>query len=350
MRRREVLVLALGAGLGGWRPGAAADAVVGRPARRGMPVYESIAAALAAAPNDDDVFRIHVGRGVRREKIVVDRPNVHLIGDGAAQSRLVHSAAAGTLDDRGQPWGTARSATLIVRAPGFRARGITIVNDFDRHAPEHATLPKRGGFGAQAVALMLDRGSDEAMLDQVELMGDQDTLFVDAGRSRFRGCRVSGRMDVIFGAGDARFDRCTVVSRRPGPGESEGCLTAASTPISQRHGLRFLDCDLIAEAGVPTGSVFLGRPWRPTRDFADGRHGDPAAVAAVAYVGCRLGAHIAAAGWTAMDYTRRDGQRVALTPDQARFAEFRSRGAGAATHPSRPLLDAAQAAMLRADD
>ena len=77
--------------------------------------------------------------------------------------------------------------------------------------------------------------------------------------------------------------------------------------------------------------MYLGRPWRPSGTFPDGRYGDPRFVAAATFLDCWMDDHIAAAGWTEMWYTGRDGNpRTMLQPEDVRFAQYGSRGPGRA--------------------
>jgi len=357
MQRRQCLGLAgwaIAAGLGACvRPRAETndvDAIVTRlpGGEHGAPAHDSIASALrAAASSHKRPFRILIDAGHWYEKLVIDTPDVHFIGRGQAATRLHFDAAAGQLKPDGTPWGTWGCATLIVRAPGFRAERMTIENSFDYldHLI-HPRLEQVGANGAQAVALMLDQGADRVLLEQVDLVGHQDTLFVDAGRSRFRDCRISGSVDFVFGAGTALLHRCDVHSRfRPGK-ERQGYVAAPSTSLTRPQGLCFIDCTLSRDADIPDRSVALGRAWRPTKVFPDGSRGDPDAVGAALFMRCRMDAHIAAEGWDPMAYSAGDGSRVMLEPRDARFFEFANHGPGAAAHLARPQLAAADAARI----
>ncbi len=313
-------------------PTAPFDAAVGAEAA-GVRRYATLAAAIEAAPERGAgrPWRILVGTATLTERLVVARPDIHLIGQSAETSILTASAAAGDPGLDGKPLGTFGCATLIVRAPGFSARRLTIANGFDYPAALNgARYERTGPNGAQAVALMLDKGADRSLFEQVSVVGHQDTLFVDQGRSLFRDCRVSGSVDFIFGGGQALFERCRIVSRaRPGLQRNQGFVTAPSTPRSRRFGLVFTDCALTREPGVPPASVVLGRPWRPGRAFADGHYGDPEALGAAAFIRCAMDDHISADGWDEMGYQARDGSRAFLEPGEARFAEFASTGPGA---------------------
>ncbi|GMV30379.1 MAG: hypothetical protein AMXMBFR59_25040 [Rhodanobacteraceae bacterium] len=104
---------------------------------------------------------------------------------------------------------------------------------------------------------------------------------------------------------------------------------------------------LSRERAVPDASVALGRPWRPTREFADGRYGDPAVSGNASYVDCWMDAHIDVNGWDAMNYVARDGSRVAFDPRDARLGEAGSHGPGVLRSERRPQLDEATAEALR---
>ncbi len=311
-----------------------------------IPVHRDIATALRAAPADQaSVYRIQIDAGLWQEKLIIDRPNVHLTGAGRSQTRLRFDAAAGQLSPAGIPWGTWGCATLTVRAPGFRASALSIENGFDylQHL-RSPQLSQQGSNGAQAVALMLDQGADRSLLQSVDIQSHQDTLFVDRGRSLFRECRIAGSVDFVFGAGTAVLQKCTVHSRfRPGK-ERQGYLAAPSTSVEQEFGLCFLDCALTRDVEVANGSVVLGRPWRPTRKFADGEYGDPGVLGAALYRNCWMDGHIATVGWDEMAYTARDGNRVMLAAAEARFAEYKNYGPGASADPRRRQLSAAQSA------
>ena len=328
------------------RPAPAFDAVVSRDEHDrsiGSPVYPSLTAAIAAAPSARAPWRILITRGRWHEKLVVDKPYIHLVGADRAASIVSFDAAAGHLRPDGRVWGTAGCASVIVRAPDFAATNLTFENTFDyvggiaRATP---TLPPIGGNGAQGVALMLDAGADRSRFDHVDFHGHQDTLYVDAGRSRFTDCTISGSVDFIFGAGQCLIQNSAIVSRyRPGK-ERQGYVVAPSTSRAQEFGIVLRGCRLKREAEVPARSVGLGRPWRHARAFADGTYGDPDISSQAAFIDCWMDEHIDALGWEAMRYPARDGTRVPYDPAEARLFEFGSRGPGARASATRRLLGA----------
>ncbi len=339
---------------GGEKP-PVADVAVGRTGERGsVKTYACLGDAVAAAPTDGRTpFRIAIGKGVWRERVVVDKPNIVLIGAGADVCALVHNRSAGDPGPDGKPVGTFGTATLQVIAPGFAAFDLTIANDFDyvAHLPKPNAEDKTGGSGFQAVALAIEGAADRSRLQNVRLVGYQDTLYVDSGRSLFRNCRVEGCVDFVFGAGRAVFDACRIVSRlRPGQ-EFNGYIAAPSTDIAQPVGLVFQRCRLEKEAGIAAQTVALGRPWRRTKMFPDGRYGDPAAVGACAFIDCWMDDHIQAEGWQPMGYGRMDGSRTMLQPEDARFFEYGSFGPGAGKpSPRRRILTQAEAKAFAAEN
>jgi pectinesterase len=144
--------------------------------RDGVKGFRTLAAALDAAPADGArPFRILVPAGRWREQVAVTKPNIHLVGEGRASSVIVFNEyAAG----RNRPGGPAEIATVTVTAPSFRARALTIANDFDYPATcrSRSTRPHRGqrgpGHGAEA-----GRGLGPRLFEDVALTGWQDTLF-----------------------------------------------------------------------------------------------------------------------------------------------------------------------------
>lgn len=239
------------------------DAVVGGSVDGSRPVFETVGEALAAAP-DEGPYRVLLQQGVYREKLLITRADVHLFGADRGGTVISWNDSAATPGPDGTTLGTPGSATVTVRAPGFRAENLTIENAFDY--PVNAALPAddpRRVEAMQAVALMTTGDSDRAVFRNVTLRGYQDTLFIDAGRHWFEGCRILGHVDFIFGAGQAVFENCEIVSRNRANKNPTGYVTAPSTLDSDDYGFLFLGSRFLKEDGVPAGSVRLGRPGIP---------------------------------------------------------------------------------------
>lgn len=265
--------------------------------------YHSIQSAVDAAPDTGATIRI--APGTYRGAVVIHKPNIRLVGDGAtpAQTVIVDDRSAGTAG------GTLLSATVTVTGKNFFAENITFANDWNR-------AHKQVSEGSQALALSLS--GDQAVLSHVHILGNQDTLYAGSknchpdgkscrpARQFFSHCYIAGNVDFIFGDGKAYFDHCTIHSTP----HSEGFITAQAKHYpTEDSAFVFHDCRLTADPGVK--NVYLGRPWRP--------------YATVVYLHTWMGPQIAPAGWREWH----PGQTHSL--NTAFFAEYDSAGPG--THP-----------------
>lgn len=305
--------------------------------------YPTISAALDRAPaSSEQPYVILVRQGRYRERLLIDKPNVTLIGEDRDKTVISHGAYAGqTLPGSGEVLGTFRTATVTVRAPDFRAENLSIENSFDFLANDalSPTHPQKIR-GTQAVALAIEGAADRSAFYRVRLSGFQDTLYVNAGRSYFLDSVIEGNVDFIFGAGRALFERSDIITRpRAKTVTIAGYVTAPSTDINNSYGLVFLDCRLLKEAGVPAGSTALGRPWHPTTTFPDGRYADPDAIGASVYIDTYMDDHITRDGWASMRGTSRDGSKsTVFKPENSRFFEHNNRGPGAIVNNQRRQL------------
>jgi pectinesterase len=326
-----------------------AKVVAGAPGIPEKNRYRSVQAAIDAAPSAAiSPYKIYLSAGEYYEKLVITKPNIHLIGAGMDKTRLVFDAYAGQESTPGKTWGTRGSGTVIVRATDVQFHQLTIANNFDFIANDAlANDDPRKVRDSQAVALHLDKGSDRVLVRGVKLLGYQDTLFVDAGRSWFDNSVIAGNVDFIFGAGNALFTDSEIVTRARGrASQPHAYVTAPSTQITDEFGLTFIRCRLTREAGVPDNSTPLGRPWHPTTQFADGRYADPNAIGKAVFIDSELGAHITQDGWYSMGGTTVDGGKKLFMPDDARFFEYRNHGPGAVDNPKRRQLSEDEAARL----
>lgn len=294
--------------------GKPADAVVEK--QGGEKSYSNVAAALAAAPDDDRPWHIRIGEGLWDEKIYIRRPNIWLSGAGPGRTILTHGHASGTPKPGGGTWGTYGSSAITVEAADFRATGISFRNHFDYVANHRQPLVK----GEQAVALALGRGADRSWLRNVEVMGHQDSLYLHSGRVLIEDSLIAGGVDFIFGGAAALIRRCEIRSRWRADEGIQGFVAAPSTHQDQKLGFVFRDCRLTREAGVSDRSVYLGRPWRAG--------GNMQLLGAAAFLDCWMDGHIHPDGWTSMGYTNPEGVRTQLTPQEARFFEHGTRGPG----------------------
>ncbi len=301
--------------------------------------FTSVQAALDASARDDsgNWVIVDIAPGHYHEKVTVSRPQTKLRGHGAGKTRIEYDAVAQTAGHyHRNAWGTPGSATVTVDADLVTIDGLTIENSYDFLAND--TLPAGDAnkiSNSQGVAILADVHSDRVMLSHTALIGNQDTLFANGKRLLIRKGFISGNVDFIFGNGQVLIEDSTIESRRRAtafaPGEFQSFVLAPSTPLSQEIGIVVYRSRLTREAGVPDGSVALGRPWHPTTTFADGRYADPNAVGQATFIDCFMDAHIRNDHWTEMAGTARDGTKTArFLPQDSRFFESGSSGPGGA--------------------
>ncbi len=330
------------------------DAVVDQQQRAydDLPVYASVQAALDAAPNaSQEPHRILVRAGEYREKLHIEKPFIHLLGEGMEQTRIHYDDYAGKDDGEGGNLGTFRSYTVSVSSTDVQFHSLSIENRFDFVANDALDKdhPDRVS-GTQAVALHLDKGSDRILARDVQLLGHQDTLYMNGERAWFDKSRIAGNVDFIFGAGNALFTDSEIVTTARGKHhDPHGYITAPSTNIESEFGFTFLNCRLTREEGVPDSSTALGRPWHPTTTFDDGRYADPDAIGKAVFIGCHMDAHISEAGWDKMGGTAPDGSKMWFYPEDSRFFEYGSEGPGAHEHEGRRHLSEAEVKRYRID-
>jgi pectin methylesterase-like acyl-CoA thioesterase len=269
-----------------------------------MPDFGSVHEAVEAAPPEGAIIRIRPG--VYREVVHVDRPNIQLRGIDKDPAKVVivyNNGAANTC-------GTSCSPTVFVTGDDFYAENLTIANDWG----------KSGRPRTQAVALSIT--ADRAVLRNVRLLGEQDTLMAGskpckqtpchASRQLFQHCYIEGEVDFIFGNAKAAFEDCEIHSV---PHPAGGYLTAQSRQAGEDSGYVFDHCRLTADPGA--GKVYLGLPWRDE--------------ATVVFLNTEMGPHIQPEGWSEWHKGETDRLKTAT------YAEFQSHGPGANPAAREPL-------------
>ena len=245
-----------------------------------------------------------------------------------------------------QSIGTYNTATMEINSADFYAENLTIANSFDYPAIEKLDDTDAGKVsGKQAVALKVGVNANRSTFNNIIIKGYQDTLFIDGGVSYFYNSKIYGHVDFIFGAGNALFEKSTIINLpRNRPFKHTGFITAPSTLSEQEYGLTFIECRFEKDEGVSDKSVPLGRPWHPTTQFKDGRYANPNAIGQSVFIRSFLDSHITDEGWTSMHGTARDGTKSDIFyPQDARFFEYKNYGPGAKTAHERRQLTAEQA-------
>jgi pectinesterase len=324
-------------------PNAVVDAKYsGKPGARidGAPRFATIKEALNLVPqNNAAPFVIYIKNGTYKEKLIVDRPHVQFIGESRDATIITHNDCGDTPAPGGGTYGTRGSFTLQISAPDFKAENLTIENGFDYTAnAAKADDDPTKAQNPQAVALMTTAASDRATFCNCILRGFQDTLFADAGRHYFHECRILGHVDFIFGAGQAVFENCEIVSRHRKSKEPTGFVAAPSTPVNYPFGFLFLNCRLLKETtDLPAGSARLGRPWHPNANLS--------AEGSAVFIRCFMDDHLGPEGYAPISARDSTGQRIWFeVKPYSRFFEFGSHGPGAIKSAKRPTLTESEAA------
>lgn len=301
--------------------------------------FTSIQAAVDAIPGGGRAPALLLVRpGEYRERVVVDKDNVRIVGESAGQTVLTHSACAKDTFPDGTPRGTFLSFTLLVTGNNVTVENLTVRNDAGD-----------GHDAGQAVAVYA--AGDRGLWRNCRFIAHQDTLFcgplmpkierdiaprrgsadcvAEVGdcpptraRQYFEDCFIRGDVDFVFGPYRCWFERCTLFM---GPGG--GWYTAANTPEAQPYGLVFHRCRLTG--ACPPGAGKLGRPWR--------------AFARTLFLQCDMDACVSPAGFEDWDDKRK------IT---GRCGEWGTTGARAdlsARHPAEARLTdwEAEAVMLQ---
>jgi pectinesterase len=263
--------------------------------------------------------------------IVFDNYNGETKAAGVAANACTPNASATT-------FGTAGSATFTSFASGFQAKNITFSND--------VTITTLGATtGTQAVALMTE--ADRVILDNVRVLGHQDTLYTETTslgtvvRAYIKGSYIAGDVDFIFGGATLVLDTCQIqfVNDRRATGD----ILSPDTGSLNQDGFLVINGTFTADANTTAGAVGLGRAWdRSCVDVptyvsscvASGNYPNGQAVVRQSI----LGAHIAASPWQAAATTKRGfcdtawaclGEDAGACPPN-RLYEYQNTGAGSA--------------------
>jgi pectin methylesterase-like acyl-CoA thioesterase len=277
--------------LGDWRPQALTDPALWPRglvvAADGSGAHRTLQAAIDAVPSKHDSQARHFIRlraGVYRETVCIqDKAPLTLYGDPADAAAVTLVAGHYSAEPKragldaanrcqanlpAATYGTSGSATLALFSDDVQLAHLSIANDAMDGVRAGAGYPAQAGEtgGAQAVALMT-RG-DRLQLQNLRLLGHQDTFYAaakdDAPASRvwvFRSL-IAGDVDFLFGNAQLVVEESEIFSRagRRSPGEG-GIVLAPSTSAAQSHGFLVLRSRFVAEPGLQAGSVALGRAW-----------------------------------------------------------------------------------------
>lgn len=219
--------------------------------------YQTVQSAVDAAPAyGSGRFVIHIKEGVYNETVRVpfEKTNVVFLGDGMGKTVIT-----GNLNADMVGVSTYNTATVGVSGDGFMASNLTFSNT-------------AGPDAHQAVAFLSD--SDHSILEKVEFLGHQDTLYAHSLRQLYKSCRISGTVDFIFGNSAAIFQDSLILivprQLNPAKGEQNTVSAHGRTDPAQSTGFVFYNCVINGSAEylnyyLQNPSVhrnYLGRPWK----------------------------------------------------------------------------------------
>ncbi|GLU02169.1 hypothetical protein SLE2022_194330 [Rubroshorea leprosula] len=269
-------------------------------AKDGSGNFKTVQEAVTAAPNNSNTrFVIYIKKGIYQENVVIDqkKKNLMIVGDGM-DSTIITAALYSTI----RPGiDTYHSATFGADAEGFIAQDICFQN---------TAGPKVEN--GQAVALRV--GGDKSIINRCRIEGYQDTLLTFIGHQFFRDCTIIGTIDFIFGDAAVVLQNCTIIARKPLPGQFNAITAQGRKDPNQVSGISIQHCRIIASNDLePVKSsvkTYLGRPWM---DYST-------TVVMQSYIGD----HIDPEGWAALD-----GRSASL--NTIHYREFSNCGPGANT-------------------
>ncbi len=303
-------------------------------AKDGTGDYTTLQAAVDAAPENGPAV-ILVKKGVYRERVIVNRDHLRILGEDREETVVTWSAYALEKDPDGTTRDTFLSFTFLVTGRDVTVENITIRND-------------AGDGRAVGQAVAVYAAGDRGRWLGCRMIAHQDTLFCGPvmpkvlrdiaprtsraecvpavneplhteGRQYFADCYIEGDVDYIFGSYRCWFEGCTLFM-----GERGGWYTAANTPMDQPFGFVFNRCRLTG--CCPEGAGYLGRPWRK--------------YARTLFLRCDMDACVAPLGFIDWDETR------VVTELCGEYGTTGLRADQSARHPKQKRLTARDAAHV----
>ncbi len=281
----------------------------------GVETFKTVTAALdylAAASYDDSVTKVvYVAAGTYNEKITTSLNNLHIIGKDKDTTIITYSAVESTVNPVSGSTYVLDCATLHVNGKGFGLENITVRNDFD--------YINNSSKEASPQGLALTINGDGAVLNNVYLYGNQDTLYLKSGRVYVKNSLIEGNVDFIFGQanGIAFFDTCEIKAIARGVNlANNGYVTAMKVEKETEKpefGYVFYKCAFTNGENVKDGSMSLGRNWGKLATVAMIECSFTKAYSTLAYDGK------AKARW----------EKMSGDPSVSDFAEYGSTGDGA---------------------
>ena len=256
---------------------------------------------------------IYIADGTYHEKITVPASlkNLKIIGESREGTIIEYDAVEDTVNPLDGSKYVMNCATLHINAENFGLENITVRNSFD-YINDNTKYGNPQGFALTIAA-------DGAVINEVTLYGNQDTLFFKKGRVYLKDSEIDGNIDFIFGENDgiAFFDNCVIkaINKSTTQQNNNGYVTAMKGDATNHptYGYVFNSCTFTDDGTLKEGSMSLGRPWGPG--------------ATVTMINCEFSAAYSTLGYDGSTKSRwfdMSGNK----PMNANFAEYGSTGEG----------------------
>ena len=233
--------------------------------------YQTIQSALDANQSSlKDRLVLAIDPGTYTEAVQVNKPGVIFKNaDSTGQKAVVityNNYSSNTFDANGDfvpqdnhDLGTSKCGTVIVTAAatGFSAENITFENSYN--VTDHTKE------GEQTPAVAFDSLADQVYLKNCNLIGRQDTVYLQGKGNRvyISGGKIEGTVDFIFGDANALIENAAI-NMAYYPGRKTGYFAAPNTAKGQT-GLVFNNCQLTVDSQYGSNAaIYLARPWQTT--------------------------------------------------------------------------------------
>ena len=289
----------------------------------GIPTYKTVQAAVDAAgtlysvADEADKVVILVLAGSYEERLVVNTPNIILIGEDRENTKIhFYPGVLGEAYEAGGDMDKRCATCIQSGATGFVAENISFANDYD-----YSTDDGKSNKSADAIRVE----ADNVVFVNVGFEGVQDTLYMHSGKQYYYKCEIKGLVDFIYSGEEARsyFNDCEIIFVYE-PTKNSGYVCAPKTAKDASYGLTFNNCVITAEEGCTGASYLLARPWGPD--------------AYITWINCYMGDII--------NQYAPYGSMSGNMPEDARFYEYGTYGPGYLINEARRQISPEQAKTM----
>ena len=288
----------------------------------GIPTYKTVQAAVDAVPSGNtERVVILVLAGSYEERLVVDKPNISLVGEDRENTNVhFYPGVLGSNYEAGGDMDKRCAIYIKESATGFSAENITFANDY-----VYSTKDGKSNKSADAIRVEADQSS----FVNVKFEGVQDTLYMHSGKQYYYKCLIKGLVDFIYSGDKARsfFNDCEILYVYEST-KTSGYVCAPKTAADATYGLTFYNCVITSEEGCAGTGYLLARPW--------------GANAYITWINCYMGSVI--------NEFAPYGDMSGNMHEDARFYEFGTYGPAYKINVDRRQISPAKAdAMISAD-